>query len=113
MAALDTPAVPLELLAELPKIGPPLAREYGPSSEALAAAQRELAVEERRRPVILEIWDTERKFLQSLTLVQTLYQAPLLAGQPPIIPPETVAIIMSNIDEIASLAREVRPRCPV
>ena len=76
------------------------------------------AVEARRRHTVVELWDTETRFLQHLTLAQTLFLVPLrhaaaaaaAAAPPPLLPNATVEAIFGNIDDIIALSKEVRRR---
>ena len=79
----------------------------------IAAAHAAYAVEERRRHTVLEIWETELKYVQCLSIAQAVYVLPLrgsAARRPAVVAPAQCETLFGNIDEVIALAKEVRAR---
>ena len=119
--------------APLPAVASALSEDDADAASAGAAAY---AVEERRRHTVLEIWETELKYVQCLSIAQAVYVIPLrnaassgaasgggggggggasggglgnsLGPRRPIIPQATVDVLFGNLDEVIALAKEVR-----
>jgi hypothetical protein len=95
------------------------------------------ATEERRRHTVLEIWETELRYVQGLSIVVSAYLAPLreaaaaaaltgasstatsagagigngplaTVGRTPALPTATIDALFGNLEDILTLAKEVR-----